>query len=184
MQTDRLQRLLAIAAGPKAPDTPVTAVTPVTGTPCYGSKPPQLRELRGLRIENRGSPNRIFEAVTPLVTPSGEPAECDLPDTRSGWSEAHDERAAIVEFDGGAPRAWAEGFAQLDPARPPDDVPAKRWLRFVDDAGKFLDDGWAAKAAALGWGPLDLFGCDGTKRSPASTGWACYGFSTVAGWLR
>jgi hypothetical protein len=24
----------------------------------------------------------------------------------------------------------------------------------------FLDGGWAAKAAALGWGPLELFGCD------------------------
>jgi hypothetical protein len=23
-----------------------------------------------------------------------------------------------------------------------------------------LDGGWPAKAAALGWGPLDLFGCD------------------------
>jgi hypothetical protein len=32
-------------------------------------------------------------------------------------------------------------------------------LRFVDDVGLFLDR-WAAHAAALGWGPCDLFGCD------------------------
>ncbi len=76
-------------------------------------------------------------------------------------SDAYEERAAIVEHDGGAPRAWAEGFARLDPSKPPaGDVPAKRWLRFIDDCGRFLDAGLAARAAALGWGPLDLFGCD------------------------
>jgi hypothetical protein len=81
----------------------------------------------------------------------------------TGWTDAHDERAATVEFDGGAARAWAEGFARLDPTCPPSDVPPKRWLRFIDDCGTFLDDGWAAKAAALGWGPADLFGCDRHK---------------------
>jgi len=39
-------------------------------------------------------------------------------------------------------------------------VPPRRWLRFIDDCGHFLDGGWAARATALGWGPLDLFGCD------------------------
>jgi hypothetical protein len=65
-----------------------------------------------------------------------------------------------MEYDGGAPRAWAEGFARLDPDKPPADVPARRWLRFIDDCGRFIDGGWAERAAALGWGPLDLFGCD------------------------
>jgi hypothetical protein len=76
------------------------------------------------------------------------------------WTDAEEERAAIVEHDGGAPRAWAEGFARLDPTNPPGDVPAQRWLRFIDDGGRFLDAGWTDKAAAFGWGPLDLFGCD------------------------
>jgi hypothetical protein len=58
------------------------------------------------------------------------------------------------------PRAWTEGFARLDPGNPPGGLPAKRWLRFIDDCGRFLDGGWADKAAAFGWGPLDLFGCD------------------------
>jgi hypothetical protein len=79
------------------------------------------------------------------------------------WTEADEERAAIVECDGGAPRAWAEGFARLDRARPPDDMPHWRWLRFIDDCGRFLDGGWAAQAAALGWGAADLFGCDRYK---------------------
>lgn len=51
-------------------------------------------------------------------------------------------------------------ICRLDPNRPPVDVPRHRWERFVDDVGRFLDDQWADKAAALGWGPLDLFGCD------------------------
>ena len=76
------------------------------------------------------------------------------------WTDVEEERAAIVEHDGGAPRAWAEAMARLDPNRPPADVPAGRWLRFIDDSGRFLDGGWATRAAASGWGPLDLFGCD------------------------
>ena len=76
------------------------------------------------------------------------------------WGETEEERAAIAEYDGGAPRAWAEALARLDPNKPPRDVPPRRWLSFVDDCGCFLDGGWAARAAAFGWGPLDLFGCD------------------------
>jgi hypothetical protein len=76
------------------------------------------------------------------------------------WTDAEEERAAIAEYDGGAPRAWAEALARLDPNKPPSDVPPQRWLRFVDDCGRFLDGGWAARAVSLGWGPLDLFGCD------------------------
>jgi hypothetical protein len=74
--------------------------------------------------------------------------------------DAEEERAAIVEYDMGAPRAWAEGFARLDPNDAPADVPPLRWLRFTDDCGGFLDGGWARQAAVFGWGPLDLFGCD------------------------
>jgi hypothetical protein len=78
------------------------------------------------------------------------------------WSEAEEERAATVEYDGWIPRAWAEGYARLHPDRPPGDVPQKRWQQFVDDVGHFLDH-WADYAAALGWGPHELFGCDREK---------------------
>jgi hypothetical protein len=80
--------------------------------------------------------------------------------TSATWTDAAEERAAIAEYDGGAPLAWAEGFARLDPHTPSGDVPPQRWLLFVDDCGRFLDEGWAKRAAELGWGPLDLFGCD------------------------
>lgn len=76
------------------------------------------------------------------------------------WGEAEAERAAIVQFEGGIPREWVEGFARLDPDRPSGDMPPKRWLRFIDDIGHFLDSPFCAVAAALGWGPYDLFGCD------------------------
>ena len=76
------------------------------------------------------------------------------------WTDGEEERAAIIEFDGGAPRAWAEALARLDPDKPPGDVPARRWLRFIDDCGRFIDGSWAERATSLGWGPLDLFGCD------------------------
>jgi hypothetical protein len=79
------------------------------------------------------------------------------------WQTSFDERAATIEYDGGAPRAWAEALARLDPASPPRDIPPIRWLRFIDDCGRFIDDGWAARAEALGWGPLDLFGCNRDK---------------------
>jgi hypothetical protein len=59
-----------------------------------------------------------------------------------------EERAAIVEHDGGVPRAWAEGFARLDPRKPPGDVPPLRWLRFIDDCGRFVDGGWASRVVA------------------------------------
>lgn len=76
------------------------------------------------------------------------------------WSESEDERAAIIEYKAGVPRTWAEGFARLHPDHPPADVPPQRWQQFVDDCGQFLDGGFAATAAALGWGTYDLFGCD------------------------
>lgn len=79
------------------------------------------------------------------------------------WSDEHDERAAIIEVDAGCPRAWAEGYARLCAMAPPGDVPEGRWQRFIDDCGHFLDDGWAGRAAALGWQSLDLFGCDRYK---------------------
>jgi hypothetical protein len=77
----------------------------------------------------------------------------------ASWTEAENERAAIVEHEGEILREWAEGFARLDPDRAPAGMPLKRWRRFVDDVGLFLDR-WAAHAAALGWGPHDLFGAD------------------------
>jgi hypothetical protein len=79
---------------------------------------------------------------------------------KTTWNADEEERAGVVEFEGGAPYAWAEAVALLDPKEPPGDVPPRRWLRFIDDTGRFLEGVWAERAVALGWGPLDLYGCD------------------------
>lgn len=126
----------------------------------------RLAELRGDAtafpahvqiVQNVQNPTRnaTFEHIE-HIEQRAEPNEQQV----GAWTETCEERAAIVEYDGAAPRAWAEGFARLDTSKPPADVPQRRWLRFLDDCGRFLDGGWAARAAALGWGPLDLFGCD------------------------
>jgi hypothetical protein len=76
------------------------------------------------------------------------------------FTEAQNEQAAVVEPDAHGPHTWSEAVAKLDPGEPPIDVPTKRWMRFIDDCRLFLDGGDAARAFALGWGALDLFGCD------------------------
>jgi hypothetical protein len=78
----------------------------------------------------------------------------------ANWSNGDENGAANVEYDGEVPRDWAEGFARLDPDRPPADVPLARWRCFIGDIGHFLDGGFATTAAALGWGSYDLFGAD------------------------
>jgi hypothetical protein len=105
--------------------------------------------------------DRVSRAPTQIETsgttlPAGETIA-----TTSAVARA--ERAAIVEHDSATPRAWAEDFARLDPDRPPGDVPLKRWQRFVDDVRRFLDSPFCAIAAAMGWGPFDLFGFDGDR---------------------
>ena len=61
------------------------------------------------------------------------------------------------------PEAWVDGVAQLHPARPPADVPPGRWRRLLADIVRFIDSDFAASATALGWDPIDLFGCDAER---------------------
>jgi len=72
-------------------------------------------------------------------------------------------RVGFIEYDCLGPRTWTESLTRLDPARPPGDVPPKRWVQFIDDCGHFIDNGWAERASKLGWTPFDLFGCDRFK---------------------
>ena len=104
-------------------------------------------------------PNELIEQLRAvkldlisLLAPHIPPAETS--------TEREEERAGITEFDSGVLRAWAEALARLDPEKPPADVPPRRWVRFIDDCGRFLDGAWASHADAFGWRPLDLFGCD------------------------
>lgn len=69
-----------------------------------------------------------------------------------------DERAAIVEYDGGIPRRWAEGFSALGAMAPPSGFSPERWGRILDAAGAFLDR-WASEAIRCGWSDLDVGRC-------------------------
>jgi hypothetical protein len=111
------------------------------------------------------SANSAVRAETPhFVSSLGDAVSAEsanrTDDGREPWTGTEEERAAFVEHNGKIPREWAEGFARLHPDRSPSDMPPKRWQRFVDDVGLFLDSPFCAVAAALGWRPYDLFGCD------------------------
>ena len=103
-----------------------------------------------------------------LVTPATQPGE--------PWTEREEERAAVAEFDGGAPRAWAEGLARLDPDKPPGDVSPGRWLCFIDDCGRFLDGGWASRAAELAGGRSTCSAATESIHLPASMNSGCFGY--------
>lgn len=135
--SDALKNEFRATAAPKPPKAPKGASAQMA----------TLGDLGGGRPEIQNS------ALASDAFPRGR-------ENAPSWGETEEERAAIVEHDGNIPRTWAEGFARLHPDRPPGDVPSKRWLTFIDDIGRFLDSPFCAGAAALGWGPHDLFGCD------------------------
>jgi hypothetical protein len=107
------------------------------------------------------APATVSQSVNSVtLTAATEPAISSSESAVATWGDTNKKRAAIVEHDGKIPQAWAEGFARLNPAHPPSHMPQRRWHSFINDCGRFLDGGFAANAAALGWDPFDIFGCD------------------------
>jgi len=94
--------------------------------------------------------------------------------TGTGGTDAYEERAAILEYEAGLPRSWAEPFARLLTSGPPGDYSPRRWSAAVDGALRFADK-WAAKAHALGWDSSDVFGLHSThpaaRRDPKGLAW-------------
>jgi hypothetical protein len=76
-----------------------------------------------------------------------------------------EERAAILEHDGGLPRAWADLLAHLRPAYPPPNLSPNDWVRYVD-AVHILADEWAGHMARLGWRPEAVLGWGGRGLFP------------------
>jgi hypothetical protein len=58
----------------------------------------------------------VSQSVNSVTASPEPPASLPLPPPLdrplATWSDSAEERAAIVEHDGGIPRAWAEGFAR------------------------------------------------------------------------
>jgi hypothetical protein len=102
---------------------------------------------------------------------------------REQISPIDEERAAVIEYDGRAPRAWAEASSRLHPDRPPPEVSVREWSQFYDDYAKFMD-GWGRKASALRWKPSDVLGWDPSRRfTPSARGmglaWQIHGGRVV-----
>jgi len=61
--------------------------------------------------------------------------------------DAIDERAAIIEFEAGAPREWAEQFARVLYQRRPAGVAELDWTWFVTTCGRMIDEAPERSAA-------------------------------------
>jgi len=90
----------------------------------------------------------VSTAPPPKMRRRGSPRGC-LPDTT--FATAHRSGARPSKSAPQLPnttatsRASAEGFARLDPDRPPGRTPPRRWRRFVDDIAHFLDSPFCGK---------------------------------------
>ena len=74
------------------------------------------RERRGDKSDKSDkSPHRSDEA-TPFGRLCRFGRSPDPAGTMDIWGSAQEERAAVIEYDGRAPRNWAEALARLDPA--------------------------------------------------------------------
>ncbi len=122
----------------------------------YATNPLKLRQLRPLRVENSNLGNQRFGGVAEGVADALPLREGAARAASAATDEADlEERAAIAEFDGGAPRVYADAFASLQCQRPLT-VSDADWRQAINDAGLFLDE-WGALAAEFQWKAVDLF---------------------------
>jgi hypothetical protein len=60
----------------------------------------------------------------------------------------------------GTPTVWVAGVRVILAMQPPPHVSAHKWGDVKRAAERLVTEGWCATAAALGWPPQALFGCD------------------------
>jgi len=136
----------------KSKGLPVVPVVPVAKE---GNHEPTRQASTANRVEKKiGSrPNECIYFSTGNTGTTGNPEDfCGVPRTRDGQS------ARVLTGTTGT--GAAIDLDQLDPDRPPGDVPPRRWAQFIADARAFCASGFAEQAKALGWTNADLFGCD------------------------
>jgi hypothetical protein len=100
------------------------------------------------------------QGIVELLSGADEPA------AEAAEQDAFEERAAILEYDAGAPRQWAEAKAWFDEIRQPRDLSGNEWIQARQDADFFYHHGWPDRAAALGLTPSHFFGFGLGRRSP------------------
>lgn len=135
----------------KLKGVPVVPVVPVAKE-TFCEPTGQMRDAsRVEKIESR--PDAYIYFSTGNTGTTGTPEElCGFHRTR--------DRHTARELTGTTGTGAAIDLDQLDPQRPPGDVPPRRWTQFIADATAFRASGFAEQAKALGWTEGDLFGCD------------------------
>ena len=132
---------------------------------CFNTRKHPTSHSRPLRTPSPQAELRTNLSTCPFEYKPGQVDRlvCTLSDQERPTDEPIIETSPIVEGSAIVARAWTEARADIDRALPPSDVPLRRWMQLIDDIGRFVDRGFAEKAAALGWTTLDLFGCDREK---------------------
>lgn len=115
-KADREQQPLAALAGLAAATTKIENDT--EASVISNSSRANKNRNHGGAPAKVANPAKVDEAGTfaPLAALADPTTELEI---SAQWGEAEEERAAIIECDGKSPRAWAEGFARLDPDRRP-----------------------------------------------------------------
>ncbi|RWI60267.1 MAG: hypothetical protein EOQ93_03120 [Mesorhizobium sp.] len=93
-----------------------------------------------LRIVNR---QKLPDAARAYIAKHGKAVADYL---RSDENIAFEERAAIIEFDGRAPREWAEQFARYLGQTKPAGVSDMDWSWFLTTCGRMMDEAPRASA--------------------------------------
>ncbi|MBF0584696.1 MAG: hypothetical protein HQL80_10765 [Magnetococcales bacterium] len=127
--------------------TPPEAITDEARAMIKASKTALVELLRQGAVNDR---------ETTLAVPD-DTQGCTKADTSTLDGDDYCERVAIIEYDGGIPRQWAEGLAAICTMQRPPDIDPRRWLAIVNAAALFADR-WAATAAELGWTTGEVFG--------------------------
>jgi hypothetical protein len=142
MKADLAARLRRTMRGEAIAETGVTGVSGVTGRTGLRLKPPQLRQLRPLRLERDDGRKSAKEGVTSPVT---APIAPDF--------DAIEERAALAADC--VPACYLDAWARLQ-CQKPASVSEAEWRLALDDGGLFLD-AWGNDAADMRWTPGELF---------------------------
>jgi hypothetical protein len=137
---------------PPHADTTSTPATVATTATVQGRAPQRERHTPCDNRDSCDTSNLIRPKCRKVAT---------VADAQVDMHAAFEERAALIEYGAAVPRAWAEGFAQLNCASPITGFSAETWQRLINDGGAFLDR-WGNEAAALGWTVTDVFGVDPT----------------------
>jgi hypothetical protein len=142
MRADLAARLRRTMRGEVVAETGVTGVAGVAERTGLRPKPPELRQLRRLRLKNASEGKSAKEGVSSPVT---VPLANDL--------NAIEERAALAADC--VPACYLDAWARLQ-CQKPASVSEAEWRRALDDGGRFLD-AWGEDAAAMQWSAGELF---------------------------